>query len=167
MYHGTSDTLQYTRQKHWGKRYEEQYFLCRYCHAPVSTHSIISGVQNRNHCPYCLWSRHVDHFRAGDRLSACKAIMQPIGLTIKRSQDKYGKTRLGELMVVHQCKECGKLSINRIAADDLVERLTEIFYASIRLERSLKDQLCANAIHLLEEDEWRLVVTRLHGISQN
>jgi hypothetical protein len=93
--------------------------------------------------------------------------MQPIGLTIKRSQDKYGKTRLGELMLIHRCNECGKLSINRIAADDLAERLEEIFYASMSLERSLKDQLYANAIHLLQEDEWRLVVTRLHGISQN
>jgi hypothetical protein len=167
MYPGTSDAILYTQQKHWDNRPEEQDFLCRYCHAPVSSHPMLSGVQNRNHCPYCLRSRHVDHAKVGDRLSACKAIMQPIGLTIKRSQDKYGKTRLGELMVIHQCKACGKLSINRIAADDLADRLIEIFYASISLEISVKEQLFANAIHLLQEDEWHLVAMRLHGISQN
>jgi hypothetical protein len=167
MYPETYDTLQSTRRRRWGRQLEEDVFLCRYCHASVSTHPLISGVQNRNHCPYCLWSRHVDHAKAGDRLSACKAIMQPIGLTIKRSYDKYGKSRLGELMLIHRCSECGKLSINRIAADDLPERLMEVFYASTSLERSIREQICANAIHLLQEDEWLLVAMQLQGTTQN
>ena len=36
--------------------------------------------------------------------------MKPIGLTLKDIR--------GELMVVHLCLNCGKLSINRIAGDD-------------------------------------------------
>jgi hypothetical protein len=48
-------------------------------------------VRNRNHCPYCLWSRCLDLFRAGDRLSACKAPMQPVGLALKHTRKKYGR----------------------------------------------------------------------------
>jgi hypothetical protein len=81
-----------------------------------------SGVQHRNHCPYCLWSRHLDHEKAGDRLSACKAGMRPIGLTYKRTRKKYGDQR-GEMMLVHLCLDCGKVSLNRVAADDDSEML--------------------------------------------
>ena len=109
----------------------EDVFSCRYCQAHVYTQPLLSGVHNRNHCPYCLWSRHVDLHKPGDRLSACKAIMQPIGLTVKPGRDKFGMDCFGELMLIHRCKDCGKLSINRIAADDITERLLEIFYASI------------------------------------
>jgi hypothetical protein len=35
--------------------------------------------------------------------------MEPIGLTFKKD---------GELMIVHKCLRCGKLSPNRIAGDD-------------------------------------------------
>src|SRR5512139_2755149 len=93
-------------------------FRCLACGYLVSAQPVVSGVHNRNHCPYCLWSRHLDLYEAGDRLAACKAGMRPVGLTLKRSRDKYGGQAAGELMLVHQCSECGKLSINRIAADD-------------------------------------------------
>jgi hypothetical protein len=64
-----------------------------------------------------LHSRHLDLLRAGDRLAACKGSMQPVALTCKRSRKRYGQAA-GELMLVHRCCECGKLSLNRIAADD-------------------------------------------------
>jgi hypothetical protein len=84
----------------------------------VSSAHLLSGVNNRNHCSYCLWSCHLDLFAAGDRLSACKAPMKPIGLTMKKSRNKYQRERRGELMLIHECVECRTLSINRIAADD-------------------------------------------------
>src|SRR5512147_2229255 len=93
-------------------------FRCAHCHALVSSAHLFSGVNNRNHCPYCLWSCHLDLFAAGDRLSACKAPMQPIGLTMKPGRNKYRPEAHGELMLVHACTGCGSLSINRIAADD-------------------------------------------------
>ena len=93
-------------------------FTCKHCGHFVSARTAISGVVNRNHCPYCLHSRHVDLFEAGDRLCACKGLMAPLGLTLKRSRDKYASERQGELMLVHRCTACGALSINRIAADD-------------------------------------------------
>ncbi len=98
--------------------YQQQIgFDCMHCQHAVTSMIALSAVNNRNHCPYCLWSKHVDHFQAGDRLSACKMPMQPIGLTFKLQRNKYGN-QLGELMVIHQCSGCQSLSINRIAADD-------------------------------------------------
>jgi DNA-directed RNA polymerase subunit RPC12/RpoP len=97
-------------------------FKCVHCRAHVVADPFFSGVQHRNHCPYCLWSRHLDHQKAGDRLSACKAGMRPIGLTYKRIRKKYGDQR-GEMMLVHLCMDCGKISLNRVAADDDSEML--------------------------------------------
>ena len=100
----------------------------------VSTARLLSGVGNRNHCPYCLHSRHLDWQRAGDRLAACKGSMQPVGLTFKQIRKKYGAAH-GELMLVHRCTECGKLSINRIAADDDSETMLVIYQHSLHLDR--------------------------------
>lgn len=94
-------------------------FVCCHCNKEVSKPFYI-GTKHRNHCPFCLWSRHVDKV-AGDRKSHCGWSMKPIGLTQKKSgYDKKGKKRKGELMVVHLCtnKSCSKISINRIAGDD-------------------------------------------------
>ena len=87
-------------------------------------------MQNRNHCPYCLASRHVDLNQAGDRLSACKAIMQPLGLALKRVHKKYASPVSGELLI-HRCTDCGKLSLNRLAADDDADTLLRVFEASL------------------------------------
>jgi hypothetical protein len=141
-------------------------FTCHYCHAHVSTQPFLSGVNNRNHCPYCLWSRHVDLLRAGDRMSACKAMMKPIGLTQKQSQKKYGSEGIGELMLIHRCNDCGKLSINRIAGDDLTERLMDIFHSSFGLDVFTQEHLNSSGIRLLMGADHKLVTTQLHGMIQ-
>jgi predicted RNA-binding Zn-ribbon protein involved in translation (DUF1610 family) len=110
-------------------------FRCIHCGAYVSSLHMLSGVNNRNHCPYCLWSSHLDLYSAGDRLSACKAGMKPIGLTLKRSRNKYRSDSPGELMLVHACAECGALSINRIAADDDPEAVLSVFQLSLGLNQ--------------------------------
>ena len=106
-------------------------FTCRHCGAVVSSDLILSGVQNRNHCPYCLWSKHVDLYQSGDRLNACKAVMRPVGLTFKQERNKYG-SGLGELQVIHRCSDCGGFSINRIAADDDNDLLWALYEYSLR-----------------------------------
>jgi hypothetical protein len=78
-------------------------FKCAHCHVIVSSAHFLSGVNNRNHCPYCLWSCHLDLYAAGDRLCACKGQMKPIGLTMKKGRNKYRLDRRGELMLVHEC----------------------------------------------------------------
>lgn len=93
-------------------------FKCLNCQCFVPTDKYI-GTAHRNHCPFCLWSQHVDQSQEGDRKSSCQAGMEPIGLTFKKEKpDKYHPEEKGELMLVHRCTGCGKISLNRIAADD-------------------------------------------------
>lgn len=123
-------------------------FRCLHCQYLISGSLLLSGVNNRNHCPYCLWSRHLDLVAAGDRLSACKAPMQPVALTTKRSRNKYG-CGCGELMLVHLCTGCGEVSINRIAADDDAGNLLDVFNASLVLSARTVDWLLGNGIDIL------------------
>jgi hypothetical protein len=87
--------------------------------------------------------------------------MQPLGLTVKKSRKKYGQG--GELMLIHRCVECGKLSINRIAADDIAELLFEVYEASLSLDTGMIETLEKDGIHLLLEDERMLVRRQLYG----
>ena len=107
-------------------------FKCAHCQVIVSSAHFLSAVNNRNHCPYCLWSCHLDLYAAGDRLSACKGQMKPIGLTMKLGRNKYRLDKGGELMLIHHCIECGSLSINRIAADDDSSTIYLVFQSSIQ-----------------------------------
>ncbi|MFT3785139.1 MAG: RNHCP domain-containing protein [Tepidisphaeraceae bacterium] len=81
-------------------------FVCRHCGRGVNPCPY--GSEHRNHCPWCLWSLHVDE-RPGDRASACRGKMEPIAVWVRRD---------GEWAVVHRCGSCGCLKSNRIAADD-------------------------------------------------
>ncbi len=137
-------------------------FRCAHCHSYVYTNQIISGVVNRNHCPYCLWSRHLDLFQPGDRLAACMAIMQPIGLTFKKIHKKYG-SQFGEMMLIHQCRDCGKLSINRIAADDDAQRMLEIYESSLSLQPAARQRIVESGVHLLEASDLDSVRAQLFG----
>jgi RNHCP domain len=138
-------------------------FRCLVCHNPVSGLSLVSGVQHRNHCPYCLWSRCLDLYAPGDRLSACKAGMRPVGLALKRTNKKYGSEKSGELMLVHACSECGKVSLNRLAADDDAQTVLEIFDASLALEASIRARLAENGILTLQRSDFHILRTRLFG----
>jgi DNA-directed RNA polymerase subunit RPC12/RpoP len=164
MYRVTYSSPKSFTRCHRKKHPEADAFMCLHCSAEVSIQSMLAGVQNRNHCPYCLCSRHMDHAQAGDRLSACKAIMLPVGLTVKRSHNKYGRSMAGELMLIHWCSECGKLSINRIAADDQVEGLMEIFMSSMSLHESRRIQIRDNGIQLLTAEDIWIVERQLLGI---
>lgn len=138
-------------------------FTCKHCGWHITSQSMVSGVRHRNHCPICLHSRHLDLFHAGDRLCACKGMMAPVGLTHKRSPDKYHQNHPGELMLVHRCMECGALSINRIAADDDPERLLRIFEHSLSESSYLLARDMNNNIDLLQEDDRDLLQSRLFG----
>jgi hypothetical protein len=137
-------------------------FRCAHCHALVSSAHLLSGVNNRNHCPYCLWSRHLDLFAAGDRLSACKAPMKPIGLTMKKDRNKYRASR-GELMLIHECLDCQTLSINRIAADDDSETVMAVFQESFALGHQIHTLCQQNGIVILDVEYASLVHLQLYG----
>jgi hypothetical protein len=83
-------------------------FRCRHCRADVSLDA--PGTKHRNHCPSCLWSRHVDD-RPGDRAAEddCGAAMEPIAVSVRDD---------GEWVLIHRCTGCGELHLNRTAGDD-------------------------------------------------
>jgi hypothetical protein len=122
-----------THQRAFEREHERRFgdFACRHCGRIVSADARLSGVNNRNHCPYCLWSRHMDWREPGDRLSACKGGMRPIGLAFKHRHKRYASAQPGELMLVHRCAECGAVSLNRTAADDNTALLWDVFAASL------------------------------------
>ena len=67
------------------------------------------GGRHRNHCPFCLHSRHVDNVTPGDRASQCGSSMAPVAVFARPS---------GEQAVVHRCLGCGFERHCRVAADD-------------------------------------------------
>ena len=144
-------------------------FRCAHCHGFVSSTHILSGVNNRNHCPYCLWSCHLDLFAAGDRLSACKALMKPIGLTMKTGRNKYHRMvdqmPRGELMLIHECAECKILSINRVAADDDSATVMSVFKESLILSYQIHHRCQENGILILGAEDLEIVRTQLYGRS--
>ncbi len=142
-------------------------FTCKHCGGFVSALRAVSGMFNRNHCSHCLYSRHVDLFTPGDRLCACKSLMAPVGLTLKKCRDKYGNEPQGELMLIHRCTACGALSINRISADDNPDELMAVFTHSQMLDPSF-ERLCElEGIQLLRQDESDLLGARLYGMAVN
>ncbi len=86
---------------------DDQAFKCGHCRQFIG--APIAGGRHRNHCPNCLYSKHVDRKMPGDRKSECHSMMAPIGLLSRRN---------GEQVLVHLCLGCGKEDPNRVAADD-------------------------------------------------
>ncbi len=81
-------------------------FVCAYCQSRIEP---LSNGSYRNHCPFCLYSLHVD-IVPGDRASPCRQLMKPIGLV-----HKGGKG----WQIVHACTSCGHRAVNRIAVDTI------------------------------------------------
>lgn len=76
-------------------------FTCLHCGREVPP----LGFTSRNHCPYCLYSLHVD-VNPGDRLNPCMGLMQPI-----RTEPHPRKGYL----IIHRCTKCGEIGRNRAA----------------------------------------------------
>lgn len=132
-------------------------FTCINCGKEVSTAGNI-GTHQRNHCPYCLFSQHVDNEK-GDRQSVCHGKMIPIGLTFKQE----GANKIGELMLIHLCEKCVKISINRVAGDDDVQKIQHVFEESFGLDERLKEQLKGEEIYLAQESDREEIMTQLFG----
>jgi hypothetical protein len=67
------------------------------------------GTAHRNHCPSCLWSRHLDGDMPGDRAADCGASMEPLAVSARGD---------GEWLLIHRCTGCDVLHLNRTAGDD-------------------------------------------------
>ena len=84
-------------------------FVCEHCGENAT------GDGYTNHCPKCLWSKHVD-VEPGDRGAGCKGLMEPVGLEIKS----------GEERIIHRCVRCGKEQPNRISTADSRDTINEL-----------------------------------------
>lgn len=84
-------------------------FICEHCGAKVA------GSGYTNHCPRCLWSKHVD-ITPGDRAASCAGLMEPI--RVEGTAKEYS--------LVHHCTRCGFEARNKAASEDDQEALIAI-----------------------------------------
>lgn len=130
--------------------------MCLNCGQSVAASAL--GTRHRNHCPYCLWSKHLDH-RPGDRQAACGGGMAPVGLTFKAARE--GK--IGEMMVVHMCQPCGVIRKNRIAGDDQEEMILKIYHDSLSVKAEVAAKLAETGVAILNETDEKEVLSQLFG----
>ncbi len=79
-------------------------FQCEHCRAEVLA---LTNGSYRNHCPFCLYSKHLDN-KPGDRSSTCQGLMKPVDI-IYHSKKGY--------QIVHECISCHKQQRNIVAVD--------------------------------------------------
>src|ERR1700733_2445834 len=87
-------------------------FVREHCGHPVT------GNGYTNHCPNCLYSKHVD-IAPGDRAAECGGLMRPIGSELKG----------GDYFVQQECVRCGCRRRNRVGSEEMA--------ALIRVTRAL------------------------------
>lgn len=76
-------------------------FVCEHCGESVR------GDGYTNHCPKCLWSKHVD-VDPGDRAAACGGMMKPVAL--EGTTPKY--------TILHECEQCSFRRRNKVQNQD-------------------------------------------------
>lgn len=105
-------------------------FVCEHCGIRVS------GTGFTNHCPLCLWSKHVD-ITPGDRASHCNGLMEPIKIEIEK----------GEPVITHRCSICNHEKRNKTAKNDSENEIvrlmtlansTDIFYRARKIQANAK-----------------------------
>ena len=82
-------------------RKNKQDFVCEHCGKEVK------GSGYTNHCPFCLWSKHVDKF-PGDRAEKCGGMMKPSKIEMEKD----------EFILSNQCVVCGYIKRNKVSAED-------------------------------------------------
>ena len=92
-------------QKRFTKNDES--FVCAHCGRVVEP----LGYSSRNHCPFCLWSIHID-VNPGDRAEDCHGLLRPVKVL---TDPKKG------YIIVHKCERCGAIRRNRAANEAKVQ----------------------------------------------
>ncbi|MFA5130369.1 MAG: RNHCP domain-containing protein [Patescibacteria group bacterium] len=93
----------------------KQDFTCEHCNHAVQSNGYT------NHCPHCLWSKHVD-IEPGDRKETCCGMMEPIDVEVDR--DSY--------IITHRCTLCGATKRNHTSKEDNFEVVLAISTKAIR-----------------------------------
>lgn len=82
-------------------------FICAHCGREV----LPLGYTSRNHCPFCLYSLHVD-INPGDRANSCGGLLRPV------RAEPHAKRGY---VIVHRCERCGTISRCRAAHEAKVQ----------------------------------------------
>jgi DNA-directed RNA polymerase subunit RPC12/RpoP len=90
---------------------KDESFVCEVCNTEVSPLKVTA----RNHCPHCLYSKHVDN-NPGDRMCNCHGLLKPIGLV--KHKDTY--------KIIFKCQKCGEIKKNITAKDDNINKIIEL-----------------------------------------
>lgn len=90
---------------------KDEQFICDNCHKEVPTLNYTA----RDHCPYCLYSKHVD-ITPGDRQNTCQGLLEPIG--IEKFKDTY--------KIIYKCQKCNQTHKNIIAKDDNIDLIIKL-----------------------------------------
>lgn len=93
------------------KKFQRQIenFICEHCG------QYIEGNGYTNHCPFCLYSKHVD-INPGDRAANCQGLMKPVWLEKKKN----------EYVITHECLICGYKKKNKVDKEDDFEAILKI-----------------------------------------
>lgn len=83
-------------------------FTCENCGKRVPR----LGYTARDHCPFCLYSKHVD-VNPGDRRNPCKGLLRPVG--IEKFKDSF--------KILYECTKCGNKHKNIMANDDNMDMI--------------------------------------------
>lgn len=89
----------------------DENFICDNCSKQVNKLNYTA----RDHCPFCLYSKHVD-INPGDRLNTCKGLLKPID--IEKFKDTY--------KIIYKCSKCNKTHKNIMAKDDNMDLIIEL-----------------------------------------
>ena len=89
----------------------DEEFICENCHKHVEKLKYTA----RDHCPYCLYSKHVD-INPGDRSNQCQGLLIPIGI------EKFKNT----YKIIYKCSKCNKIHKNIVAEDDNFDLIIEL-----------------------------------------
>lgn len=89
----------------------DEEFICENCGEKVN----ILGYTARDHCPHCLYSKHVD-INPGDRQNSCKGLLKPIG--IEKFKNSY--------KILYKCEKCHQEHKNIVANDDNMDLIINL-----------------------------------------
>ena len=89
----------------------DESFICEVCNNKIKP----LGYTARNHCPYCLYSKHVD-INPGDRAETCHGLLKPISIDIENNIKK----------IVFKCEKCNQIRRNKVANDDNMDKIIEL-----------------------------------------
>lgn len=89
----------------------DESFICENCGFSVNK----LGYSCRDHCPNCLYSKHVD-INPGDRSNHCQGLLKPI------SMEKFKDT----FKIIYKCEKCCKEHKNIMAKDDNINVLINL-----------------------------------------